>query len=63
MGSASGDALLQTIMTTVESIEGAVARYAAAATSPDTAALEADLATVQRQLDVTRELQQRPPPQ
>jgi hypothetical protein len=54
--------MLQTITTTVECIEDAVARYAAAATMPDTAALEADLATVQRQLDITRELQRRLPP-
>jgi pyridoxine 5'-phosphate synthase PdxJ len=55
--------LLQSITVTVECIEGAVARYAAASTAPDTAALEADLATVQRQLDVTSELQRRLPPQ
>jgi hypothetical protein len=54
--------MLQTVTTTVECIEDAVARYAAAATMPDTAALEADLATVQRQLDITRELQHRLPP-
>jgi hypothetical protein len=51
--------LLQTITATVESVEAAVGRYAAAATMPDTSALEADVATVQRQLDVTRELQRR----
>jgi hypothetical protein len=56
------DELLQTITTTVETIESAVARYAAATTAPDTTALEADLATVQRQLDVTTELQKRLPP-
>jgi hypothetical protein len=55
--------LLQSITVTVECIEAAVARYAAASTAPDTAALEADLATVQRQLDVTSELQRRLPPQ
>src|ERR1700712_913195 len=55
--------LLQSITVTVECIEGAVARYATASTAPDTAALEADLATVQRQLDVTSELQRRLPPQ
>jgi hypothetical protein len=54
--------LLQSITTTVESIEAAVARYAAAATMPDTAALEADLATVQRQLDTVSELQRGLPP-
>ena len=47
---------------TVESIEAAVARYAAVATMPDTTALEADLATVQRQLDTVNELQRRLPP-
>jgi hypothetical protein len=54
--------LLQQITPTVEAIEAAVASYAAAATRPDTAALESDLATVQRQLDVTKELQRRLPP-
>jgi hypothetical protein len=53
---------LQAISATVESIETAVARYAAAATQPDTSALEADLATVQRQLDTTAELQRKLPP-
>ncbi len=53
------DELLASITTTVASIETAVARYAAAATTPDTTALEADLAVVQRQLDVTRELQRK----
>ncbi|OBF86379.1 hypothetical protein A5791_21430 [Mycobacterium sp. 852002-51163_SCH5372311] len=56
------DELLQSITTTVESIEAAVARYAAAATMPDTTALEADLATVQRQLDTVSELQRGLPP-
>ncbi|OBA78708.1 hypothetical protein A9W99_23930 [Mycobacterium sp. 1164966.3] len=56
------DELLQSITTTVESIEAAVARYAAAATSPDTTALEADLAMVQRQLDTVSELQRGLPP-
>jgi hypothetical protein len=51
--------LLAAITTTVESIEAAVGRYAAATTTPDTSALDADVATVQRQLDVTRELQRR----
>ena len=51
--------LLQAITTAVESVEAAVGRYAAAATMPDTSALDADVATVQRQLDVTRELQRR----
>jgi hypothetical protein len=51
--------LLQAITTTVESVEGAVGRYAAAATTPDTSALEVDVATVQNQLDVTKELQRR----
>ena len=51
--------LLQTITATVESVEAAVGRYAAAATMPDTSALDADVATVRRQLDVTRELQRR----
>ncbi len=51
--------LLAAITTAVESVEAAVGRYAAAATTPDTSALEADVATVQRQLDVTRELQRR----
>ncbi|OBK13559.1 hypothetical protein [Mycobacterium asiaticum] len=55
--------LLKSITTTVQCIENAVARYAAAATRPDTSALEADLAAVQRQLDVTAELQRRLPPQ
>lgn len=54
--------LLQTITKTVESIEAAVASYTAAATTPDTAALEADLATVRMQLDVTKQLQRRLPP-
>jgi hypothetical protein len=53
---------LQAVTATVESIEGAVAKYAAAATLPDTSALEADLATVQRQLDTTAELQRKLPP-
>lgn len=56
------DELLQTITTTVESIEAAVARYATAATMPETTTLEADLATVQRQLDITTELQRKLPP-
>jgi hypothetical protein len=56
------DELFQTITTTVECIESAVARYAAATTMPDTAALEADLAAVQRQLDITTELQRKLPP-
>jgi pyridoxine 5'-phosphate synthase PdxJ len=51
--------LLQSITTTVESIEAAVGRYAAAATMPNTSALEADVASVQRHLDVTKELQRR----
>ncbi|MCV7010134.1 hypothetical protein [Mycobacterium gordonae] len=51
--------LLATITTTVESIEAAVARYATAATMPDATTLESDLATVQRHLDVTREVQRR----
>ncbi len=51
--------LLAAITATVESIEAAVGRYAAAATMPDTIALDADVATVQRQLDVTKELQRR----
>lgn len=55
--------LLQTITTTVECIEAAVARYATVTTMPDTAALEADLASVQRQIAVTSELQKMPPPQ
>ncbi|BDB43873.1 MULTISPECIES: hypothetical protein [Mycobacterium] len=58
---AQRDELLQSIARTVESIEAAVGRYAAAATKPDTAALEADLAAVQDQLDVTVQLQRRPP--
>ncbi len=58
---AQRDELLQSIARTVESIEAAVGRYAAAATKPDTAALEADLAAVQDQLDVTVRLQRRPP--
>lgn len=53
------DELLATITTTVQSIEAAVARYAAAATMADATTLEADLATVQRHLDVTREVQRR----
>jgi hypothetical protein len=61
LGPAHKEELLASITTTVECIEAAVARYAAAA-APDTAALEADLATVQRQLDVTAELQRRTPP-
>lgn len=56
---AQKDQLLQSITATVESIEAAVARYSVAATAPDTRALEADLATVQQQLDVTRELQRK----
>lgn len=56
------DELLQSITTTVESIEAAVARYAEAATMPDTTALEADLATVQRQLDTVSDLQKGLPP-
>ncbi|OBK23929.1 hypothetical protein [Mycobacterium asiaticum] len=55
--------LLKTIAATVQCIEAAVARYATAATKPDTSALEADLAAVQRQLDITAELQRRLPPQ
>ncbi len=51
--------LLATITATVESIEAAVARYAAATTMPDATTLEADVATVQRHLDVTREVQRR----
>lgn len=51
--------LLQKITATVECIESAVARYAAAATLPDTSLLEADLAAVQHQLDITSELQRR----
>ena len=54
--------LLQSITTTVEGIEAAVARHAAASTMPDPSALEADLATVQRQLDVTAEMHRRLPP-
>lgn len=57
------DELLATITTTVEYIEAAVARYAAAATTPDMTALEADLATLQRQLDTVSELQRGLPPQ
>ena len=57
------DALLGKITTTVEYIEAAVARYAAAATAPDMTALESDLATVQRQLDTVSELQRGLPPQ
>jgi hypothetical protein len=53
------DELLATITTTVESIEAAVARYASATTMPDPRTLEADLATVQQHLDVTREVQRR----
>ncbi|RUP05466.1 MAG: hypothetical protein EKK34_08815 [Mycobacterium sp.] len=53
------DELLATITATVESIEAAVARYATAATMPDAGTLEADLATVQQHLDVTREVQRR----
>jgi hypothetical protein len=53
------DELLQAITATVESVEAAVGRYASAATMPDTSALEVDVATVQNQLDVTRELQRR----
>jgi hypothetical protein len=53
---------LQAVTATVESIEAAVAKYAAAATRPDTTALEADLATVQLQLDTTAELQRKLPP-
>lgn len=56
---AQKDQMLQSITATVESIEAAVGRYATAATAPDTTALEADLATVQQQLDVTRELRRR----
>ncbi len=51
--------LVQAITATVESIEAAVGRYAAAATMPDTSALDADVATVRRQLKVTTELQRR----
>ncbi|MHA7649485.1 hypothetical protein ACX9NE_06900 [Mycobacterium sp. ML4] len=51
--------LLATVTTAVESIEAAVARYATAATMPDTTTLEADLATVQEHLDVTREVRRR----
>lgn len=51
--------LLATITATVESIEAAVARYATATTMPDATTLEADLATVQQHLDVTREVQRR----
>ncbi|OBJ51707.1 hypothetical protein [Mycobacterium sp. 1423905.2] len=51
--------LLGSITATVDAIEAAVARYATAATGPDTTALEADLATVQHQLDITKELQRR----
>jgi hypothetical protein len=54
---------LQAVTKTVDSIELAVARYAGAATQPDTTALEADMATVQRQLDTTRELRKQLPPQ
>jgi hypothetical protein len=53
------DELLQTITTTVEGIEAAIARYAAAATTPDMTALEADLATVQSQVITAGELQRR----
>ncbi|WP_205874114.1 hypothetical protein [Mycobacterium camsae] len=53
------DEMLATITTTVESIEAAVARYAAATTMPDATTLESDLATVQQHLDVTREVQRR----
>ncbi|QLL06170.1 hypothetical protein [Mycobacterium vicinigordonae] len=60
---AQRDELLQSITRTVETIEAAVGRYATAATKPDTAALEADLAAVQNQLDVTVQLQQPPPNQ
>ncbi|GFG67393.1 hypothetical protein MKUB_48830 [Mycobacterium kubicae] len=51
--------LLGSITATVDAIEAAVARYATAATGPDTSALEADLATVQNQFDITKELQRR----
>ena len=51
--------LLESITATVESIEAAVGRYAAAATMPDTSALDAGVATVRRQLEVTRDLQRR----
>jgi hypothetical protein len=51
--------LLPAMTATVQAIEAAVGRYAAVATMPDTSALEADVATVQRQLDVTTELQRR----
>jgi len=54
--------LLRTITAMVESIETAIARYVTAATMPDTTALEADLAAVQRQLDTVAELQKRLPP-
>lgn len=53
------DELLPKITTTVECIEAAVARYATAATLPDTSVLEADLAAVQNQLDITNELQRK----
>lgn len=51
--------LLETLTTTVESVEAAVGRYAAAAAMPDTSALDADVATVRRQLDATRDLRRR----
>ncbi|WP_156688061.1 hypothetical protein [Mycobacterium sp. Marseille-P9652] len=59
LGPTQREELLPAITKTVETIEAAVGRYAAAATMPDTSALEADVATVQRQLDVTTELQRR----
>ncbi|HTQ21811.1 hypothetical protein [Mycobacterium sp.] len=57
------EALLGAITTTVESIEGAVARYTAATTMPDTTALESDLATVHLRLDTVSQLQRGLPPQ
>ena len=51
--------LVAAITTTVESVEAAVGRYAAATTTPDTSVLDAVTARVQRHFDVTKELQRR----
>ena len=50
--------LLKVITTTVESIEAGVSHYATAATTPNIAALEADLAAMRRQIDAAATLQQ-----
>jgi pyridoxine 5'-phosphate synthase PdxJ len=51
--------LVAAITTTVESVEAAVGRYAAATTSPNTSVLDAVIARVQRHFNVTKELQPR----